>query len=94
MVAEGERLLPLFEPSQRPSTQELQDPAGAMERLTGAGGHFRLLPYRSVGVDRGLLLAVRVDRAVVNGENRGAMVVACPPTRCPTGAATGLLGEC
>ena len=95
MVAEGERLLPLFEPSQRPSTQELQDPAGAMERLTGAGGHFRLLPYRSVGVDRGLLLAVRVDRAVVNGENRGAMVVALSPNPVSDGGGYGaLLGEC
>ena len=49
MVAEGERLLPLFAVSQRPSVQELRDPAGALERLTGAGGHFRLLPYRAVG---------------------------------------------
>ena len=95
MVAEGERLLPLFEPSQRPSAQELQDPAGAMERLTGAGGHFRLLPYRSVGVDRGLLLAVRVDRAVVDGGDRGAMVVALSPNPVSDGGGYGaLLGEC
>ncbi|MCI7658774.1 sigma-E processing peptidase SpoIIGA [Flintibacter sp.] len=95
MVAEGERLLPLFAASQRPSVQELRDPAGALERLTGAGGHFRLLPYRAVGVDRGLLLAVRVDRAVVDGEDRGAIVVALSPTPVSDGGGYGaLLGEC
>lgn len=95
MVAEGERLLPLFAVSQRPSVQELRDPAGALERLTGAGGHFRLLPYRAVGVDRGLLLAVRVDRAVVDGEDWGAMVVALSPTPVSDGGGYGaLLGEC
>lgn len=95
MVAEGERLLPLFAASQRPSVQELRDPTGALERLTGAGGHFRLLPYRAVGVDRGLLLAVRVDRAVVDGEDRGAMVVALSPTPVSDGGGYGaLLGEC
>lgn len=95
MVAEGERLLPLFAASQCPSVQELRDPAGALERLTGAGGHFRLLPYRAVGVDRGLLLAVRVDRAVVDGEDRGAMVVALSPTPVSDGGGYGaLLGEC
>lgn len=95
MVAEGERLLPLFAASQCPSVQELRDPAGALERLTGAGGHFRLLPYRAVGVDRGLLLGVRVDRAVVDGEDRGAMVVALSPTPVSDGGGYGaLLGEC
>lgn len=95
MVAEGKRLLPLFAVSQRPSVQELRDPAGALERLTGAGGHFRLLPYRAVGVDRGLLLAVRVDRAVVDGEDWGAMVVALSPTPVSDGGGYGaLLGEC
>lgn len=95
MVAEGERLLPLFAASQRPSVQELRDPAGALGRLTGVGGHFRLLPYRAVGVDRGLLLAVRVDRAVVDGEDRGAMVVALSPTPVSDGGGYGaLLGEC
>ena len=53
-----------------------------MERL-GTGewrGRFRLLPYRSVGVDRGLLLALRVDRAVFDGVERGPLLVALSPT--------------
>lgn len=95
MVAEGARLLPLFPPEQRPDARALRDPAGALERLTGAGGRFRLLPYRSVGVDRGLLLAVRVDRAVVDGQDRGAMVVALSPNPVSDGGGyAALLGEC
>lgn len=95
MVAEGARLLPLFPPEGRPDSQALRDPAGALERLMGAGGRFRLLPYRSVGVDRGLLLAVRVDRAVVDGEDRGAMVVALSPNSVSDGGGyAALLGEC
>lgn len=95
MVAEGARLLPLFPPEQRPDEAALRDPAGALEALTEVGGRFRLLPYRSVGVDRGLLLAVRVDRAVVDGQDRGAMVVALSPNPVSDGGGyTALLGEC
>ena len=95
MVAEGARLEPLFPPEQRPDGAALRDPAGALEGLTAAGGRFRLLPYRSVGVDRGLLLAVRVDRAVVDGEDRGAMVVALSPNPVSDGGGyAALLGEC
>ena len=61
---------------------DLRDPAGAMARL-GTGewrSRFRLLPYRSVGVERGLLLALRVDRAVFDGADRGPLLVALSPT--------------
>ena len=95
MVAEGARLEPLFPPEQCPDKGALRDPAGALEGLIAAGGRFRLLPYRSVGVDRGLLLAVRVDRAVVDGEDRGAMVVALSPNPVSDGGGyAALLGEC
>ena len=55
---------------------------GGLARL-GEGplrGRLRLLPYRAVGVDRGLLLAVRVDRARVGGEELGPLLVAMSPT--------------
>lgn len=95
MVVEGARLMDLFPPEQRPDGASLRDPAGALEGLTAAGGRFRLLPYRSVGVERGLLLAVRVDRAVVDGEDRGAMVVALSPNPVSDGGGyAALLGEC
>ena len=81
MVAEGERAGPLFPREHRPGPGDLADPAAALARLgTGAWrGRFRLLPYRSVGVDRGLLLAVRVDALELAGRVRGPALVALSP---------------
>lgn len=81
LVAEGERVLPLFPPGHRPGPADLQDPAAGLTRL-GTGEwrvRFRLLPYRSVGVDRGVLLAVRADALELNGQGRGPVLVALSP---------------
>ena len=82
VVAEGERTAPLFPREHRPGPGDLTDPAAALTRLgTGAWrGRFRLLPYRSVGVDRGLLLAVRLDGLELDGQGRGPGLVALSPT--------------
>jgi len=81
-VAEGEALLPLFPPENRPARGELRDPIPALERLNRGSwaGRFRLLPYRAVGVERGFLLAVKMDRIAVGENERGAVVVALSPT--------------
>lgn len=79
MVAEGEKLGGLFPPGEGPTAAELADPAGALEKR-GADRRWRLLPYRAVGVPWGLLLAVRVDRAWVGGEDYGPILVALSPT--------------
>lgn len=82
MVAEGEGLAPLFPREHRPGPGDLADPAGGMARL-GTGdwrGRFRLLPFRSVGVERGLLLAVRTDGLEVDGRGQGPVLVALSPT--------------
>ncbi len=82
VVAEGERVAALFPRENRPGPADLRDPAAALTRL-GRGvwrSRFRLLPYRSVGVDRGLLLAVRVDSLELNGQGRGPVLVALSPT--------------
>ena len=82
MVAEGERLAGLFPQDCRPSPGDLRDPAAALTRL-GKGAwrsRFRLLPYRSVGVDRGLLLAVRMDSLELDGRRGGPALVALSPT--------------
>lgn len=81
VVAEGERLAGLFPRDCRPAPEDLRDPAAGLARL-GAGEkrvRFCLLPYRSVGVDRGLLLAVRVDRLELAGQGRGPAMVALSP---------------
>lgn len=58
----------------------VQDPAGAMERLNQIWpGRFRLLPYRTVGVDCGLLLAVRMDWIETDRERRNDVLIALSP---------------
>lgn len=82
MVAEGERAAILFPREHRPDSADLRDPIAALTRL-GTGewrARFRILPYRSVGVDRGLLLAVRVDDWELDGQGRGPVLVALSPT--------------
>lgn len=69
LVAEGERFHTLF-PDCRCLTEEaLRRPIQAMSQMEGSaeGKRFRLLPYRSVGVDCGMLLAVRLDSLTING---------------------------
>ena len=82
MVAEGESLAALFPWDHRPGPGDLRDPAGAVERL-GTGhwrSRFRLLPYRCVGVECGLLLALRVDEARLGEQDVGPLLVALSPT--------------
>ena len=81
LVAEADCVEELLPPGIRPSPADLRDPAGALERLDDPWRRrFRLLPYRSVGVDRGLLLALRVDQVQVGEEDRGPMLAALSPT--------------
>lgn len=82
MVAEGHSMSQLFPGEYCPRPADLLDPARGLERL-GAGewrGRFRLLPYRTVGVERGLLLAVRVDGLYLNDRKTEITLVALSPT--------------
>lgn len=79
MVAEGERLGSLL-PSQI-GREQFCDPVSAMEQLSGTeeGRRFRLLPYRSVGVECGMLLSLRVDKVQVGAQDYGSILVALSP---------------
>lgn len=81
LVVEGARLLPLFPPGQVPGREELRSPADALERLSVGAlrGRLRLLPYRAIGVDLGMLLCLKPDRVKVNGKDWGALLVAMAP---------------
>ena len=79
MVCEGEKLTGLFPEGECPTAEELRDPVSALERRTGEKP-WRLLPYRAVGVDHGLLLAVRTDGTRVGREDYGPILVALSPT--------------
>lgn len=82
IVAEGESIAKLFPSESAPDRADLSAPADALSRLNAGPlrGRFRLLPYRAVGVECGLLLAVRADRVTVGGEDRGSMLIALSPT--------------
>lgn len=87
MVAEGEKLTGLFPPGQAPDTDALRNPVAAVECLTGElfRGRCRLLPYQAVGVECGMLLALRMDSVKVGGEDYGKILVALSPTRLSDG---------
>ena len=75
VVAEGAALLPLLPGVE---AEELRDPVALLRRCEGLP--LRLLPYRAVGVERGLLAAVRTDRAAWDGRDHPHCLVALSPT--------------
>ena len=51
-----------------------------MDAPAGLGAGFRLLPYRAVGVECGMLLALRARQVRLNGRPQGGLLVALSPT--------------
>ena len=87
MVAEGEKVGGLFPDGKAPAAEELCRPVEALERLSRQGwqGRCRLLPYQAVGVECGMLLALRLDGARVGTEDYGKLLLALSPTRLTDG---------
>lgn len=81
VVVEGERvvkdLLPELPQLDR---QRLSHPVELMGELEETGLRFQLLPYRAVGVECGLLLALRLDRADYGGQSHRSCLAALSPT--------------
>lgn len=97
LVASAEKLGALWPPEFGPllTPQALRAPAQALERLAASGAdaaRFRLLPYSAVGVESGLLLAVRLDWAGVNGKRLERLLLALSPTSVGDGC-DALWGE-
>ena len=88
LIVEGEKAAPLLK--QPLGDAELRDPVGTLARL-GESGRFRLLPYQAVGVECGLLLAVRLDRARVGEREYRGVLAALSPTRLSDGGAYSAL---
>lgn len=62
------------------------DPIGSVERCHAAGSRqARLIPYRAVGVEHGVLLAVRARQVRVDGRPLGRLLVALSPTAVDDG---------
>ena len=87
MVAEGEKLSSLFPADVAPGPAALSDPVSALEHMADGPlrGRCRLLPYQAVGVECGMLLAVRMDRVQVGTEDYGGILVALSPNRLSDG---------
>lgn len=96
MVAEGSLLSPLLPGERILDEKALRDPVGTLERLSrgGRGRRFRLLPYQAVGVECGMLLALRLDDARVGAEDYGGILVALSPNPVSDGGGySALIGE-
>lgn len=93
MVAEGEKLRHLFPEGEAPELPLLRDPVFGLERLSSGAmkGRYRLLPYQAVGVDCGMLLALRLDRVQVGEEDYGGILVALSPNRLSDGGSYSAL---
>ena len=93
IVAEGRSLMPLL-----PGVEldRLADPVKQLERLREQAPDtaFQLLPYRAVGVDHGLLLALRLERASWGDHVISGCLAALSPTPVSDGGGyQALVGE-
>ncbi len=95
-VVEGARLGALFSPELQLDRAALENPIETLESLSGReeGVRFRLLPYRAVGVDCGMLLAVRLDCIHLGEECWKNQLVALSPTPVSDGGAYSVLIGC
>lgn len=96
LVVEGERVLSLFPHNLQLNQEALSNPIESMEYLSEKAEmiKFRLLPYRAVGVDCGMLLSVRVDCITVQGEDYKNHFIALSPTPVSDGGAYSVLMGC
>ena len=81
LVAEGARMAPLFPREAILKEEDFRDPASALTRWSRGPlrGRLRLLPYRAVGVEQGLLLCLKADSVTVSGRALGPLLVALSP---------------
>jgi len=69
-----------------PGWADPADPVGSVERCHAAGSRqARLVPYRAVGVESGMLLALRARQVTADGRALGRLLVALSPTAVDDG---------
>ena len=93
LVADGD-LLEWLLPGLRLPPGALEDPAALLEELGRERPdlRFRLIPYRTVGVSRGMLLALRPEDVYVNGKPEAMLVAFSPVPVSDGGGYKALLG--
>ena len=95
VVIEGEKLQPLVPELPVLDRQSLSHPVDLLRDLEGELGGLRLqlLPYRAVGVECGMLLALRVDRARYGPwEYRNCLTALSPTPLSDGGGYCALIG--
>lgn len=85
IVAESEAVAQLFDKKVAELLRKGQSAAQTLESLEGSGQPFRLIPYSSVGVSRGMLLAFKPGEIYINGKDKTGMLLAISPTRLSEG---------
>ena len=69
-----------------PAWADPSDPIRSVERCHAAGSRqARLVPYRAVGVECGMLLALRARQVTADGRPLGGLLVALSPTAVDDG---------
>ena len=69
-----------------PAWADASDPIGSVERCHAEGSRqARLIPYRAVGVECGMLLALRTQGVKADGRPLGPLLVALSPTSVDDG---------
>lgn len=96
LVVEGEKVRPLLPEFPELNRTALEHPVETMGKLGGrqSGLSLRLLPYRAVGVDCGMLLAVRLDKAESKrGAYRNCLTALSPTPLSDGGGYCALIGS-
>lgn len=94
LIAEWEAVQPLF-PKTLLVEGAIRSPVEGAAALAAELGaeRVRLIPYRAVGVESGMLLALRMDQVVIGGrKERRALVAICPGKLSEAGNYTALIG--
>ena len=74
-----EALAPLWSREERQALARLEAEGATAVLARLPQGRFRLMPYRAVGVEQGLLLCFTADAALLGGEDPGRLTVALAP---------------
>ncbi|MCD8382073.1 MAG: sigma-E processing peptidase SpoIIGA [Clostridiales bacterium] len=94
LVTSWETVRPLLPGEPELRREDVADPVDGLQRIGSAwgAGRLHLLPYRGVGVRSGLLLAVRVDSATLDGRRVERQLVALTPEPFADGSYQGIIG--
>lgn len=70
-----------------PDGINLSDPVESLKKCRNSGlTNVRLIPYRAIGIECGMLLALRAEKVLSNDRNLGGLLIALSPTPVDDGS--------